>query len=485
MNWFEVDKAGLAKLLSRKGKQFVLFELIQNAIDERTTRVDVKLERIPGTRDVHLIVEDDSPDGFADLSHAFTLFAESKKKSDATKRGRFNLGEKLVLALCSTASIRSTTGGVRFDDTGRRAIRDKRAAGSVFAGTLKMTNDEIDDCIAAVQRLIPPDGVDVFFNTQQVATREAIKRVEVALPTEVADDEGNMRRTTRKTIVEFFEPLPGEVATLYELGIPVVETGDAYHVNVLQKVPLNLDRDNVTPAYLSKIRALAVEHLEYRLTQADATSVWVRDAIEQHGDDLPVATIDTLMDLRFGDKRVAADPSDPEANSRAVAAGFTVVHGSQLSAAEWAAAKRTNTITPAGRVFPTYSPYSENGTPATYVPEDEWTPGMRLLASQVGVIATATIDRTVTVRFETGRMTSPFGANYGGGVLTFNRDRLGKRWFERGLTVDVLDLVIHELAHETEANHLSDRFADACTRIGARLARLVAISPTVRGWIDQ
>jgi 3-(3-hydroxy-phenyl)propionate hydroxylase len=32
----------------------------------------------------------------SDLTHAFTLFAESAKKGDAEKRGRFNLGEKLV-----------------------------------------------------------------------------------------------------------------------------------------------------------------------------------------------------------------------------------------------------------------------------------------------------------------------------------------------------------------------------------------------------
>ena len=36
MQWFDVDKAGLAKLLARKGKEFVLFELVQNAWDEDT-----------------------------------------------------------------------------------------------------------------------------------------------------------------------------------------------------------------------------------------------------------------------------------------------------------------------------------------------------------------------------------------------------------------------------------------------------------------
>src|ERR1035437_3938210 len=46
MQWFDVDKAGLAKLLARKGKEFVLFELVQNAWDEDTRQVQVGLQRI-------------------------------------------------------------------------------------------------------------------------------------------------------------------------------------------------------------------------------------------------------------------------------------------------------------------------------------------------------------------------------------------------------------------------------------------------------
>ena len=150
--WFAVDRRGLSKLLERKGKEFILFELLQNAWDENTKRVNVTLERIEETRSAKLMVEDDNPDGFADLSHAYTLFAESKKNVDATKRGRFNLGEKLVLALCHEAELRSTKGGFRFDDSGRHAIRAKRPTGSVFTATLKLTDEELATCNAAVQR---------------------------------------------------------------------------------------------------------------------------------------------------------------------------------------------------------------------------------------------------------------------------------------------------------------------------------------------
>ena len=45
MNWFDVDKKGLAKLLEKKGKSFILYELIQNCWDENTTKVAVTLQR--------------------------------------------------------------------------------------------------------------------------------------------------------------------------------------------------------------------------------------------------------------------------------------------------------------------------------------------------------------------------------------------------------------------------------------------------------
>src|SRR3712207_3279783 len=101
---FEVDKAGLGQLLERRGDEFVLGELFQNAADENVTRVTMELRRAAGFDSLAKIaVEDDNPEGFADITHAYTLFAESAKKGDPTKRGRFNLGEKLVIALCEAA----------------------------------------------------------------------------------------------------------------------------------------------------------------------------------------------------------------------------------------------------------------------------------------------------------------------------------------------------------------------------------------------
>jgi len=192
--WFAVDKVGLGKLLEHKGKKFVMFELLQNAWDQRVSRVDVTLTKEPGSRYATIRIEDDDPDGFKDLSHAWTLFAESDKKTDARKRGRFNLGEKLVLAVCDEAELHSTRGGVRFDAEGRHLLRKGRERGSVFTGRLKMTAEEMDECVASMNTLIPPaesEGIVTTFNGTVLAQRNPLASFEASLQTEIADAEGN------------------------------------------------------------------------------------------------------------------------------------------------------------------------------------------------------------------------------------------------------------------------------------------------------
>ena len=141
MNWFDVSKKGLAKLLQRRGRAFAILELIQNAWDEATRVLEVTL--VPAGRGkATLTVTDDNPEGFQFIEHAYTLFAESTKKADPTKRGRFNLGEKLFLAICDEATIYTTKGTVTFNDEGRTVnTRRKRPTGTEIKATVKMEQD--------------------------------------------------------------------------------------------------------------------------------------------------------------------------------------------------------------------------------------------------------------------------------------------------------------------------------------------------------
>lgn len=478
MQWFDVDKAGLGKLLARKGKSFILFELIQNAWDEDTGTVQVSLQRIAGTKYVQIVVEDDNPNGFVDLSHAFTLFAESTKKRDANKRGRFNIGEKLVLALCEEAEIASTTGTVTFDGTGRHVRRSKRERGSLFTGKLRMTNAEIDECAAAMCELIAPGNIKTVFNGEPIPARSPIATLTAALPTEIADSEGYLRKTTRRTEIGIYEPLSGETGTLYEMGIPVVETGDRWHVNVTQKVPLNVDRDNVPPSYMALIRSIVVEATRERLTVDDANSTWVKNAIEQHGNDFTAETIAQLANLRYGQKRVAYDPSDLEANKLAVAEGYTVVYGNQMSRAEWDAVRRAKAILPAGQVTPSPRPFGPDGEPLKTVPREDWTAGMNAVVGYIQRIAPRLIAAPVRVVIANDP-TWPFRGAYGRGKLILNVGRLGHKWFSGELKsiAEINSLVIHELGHHYSGDHLSSEYHEALCHIGSKLTQLALHEP--------
>lgn len=478
MEWFTVDRAGLAQILLRKGIAHVIFEPVANAFDEDgVTEVAVCLERIPSTRFCRLTVTDDAPQGFASLDAAWTLFAPSAKKATATKRGRFNAGDKLVLALAQSATIRSTTGSVEFDDRGRRASRAGRTTkGSVFSCVIRMTDAQLLECGDAAFRLIPPESVHTTFNGREIPTRPAVTTTEASLQTELADEEGVLRRGMRKTEVTVYETLPGETAHLYELGIPVCETGDRYHVSIAQKVPLDLERTAVPAAFLARVRAVVLDAVSGHLQAADSTAPWVRDALHRHGDALSTDTIRRVTALRFGDQAVAYDPSDPEANAIAVAKGYTVVHGGQMSAEEWESTRRAGLLQPAGRVTPSPKPFAEGGRELVKLPREKWTDDIEATVGYWERVGSRLLEREVSVTVAND-FAWPFGAAYGGGRVTLNLARLGHKWFGGSLRTQNR-LLLHELAHEESGNHLSSEYHEAICRLGAALAQLALDEPT-------
>lgn len=464
-NWFEVDKAGLAKILARKGLESAVFELIQNAWDEDgVTIVAVTLSKASERGCYCLQVEDNAPAGFADLSHAFTLFAESKKKADPEKRGRFNLGEKLVLAICQRAEINTTTGTVIFDKEGRRTKRFTTKLGSRLTLTLRAIEADVERVIEKVKTLIPPHNISVVFNGLHLAHRIPFDKLYETLTTEIADGEGNLVRSRRKTLIEIYEVQPGEKATLYEMGIPVVETGDKYHYNIGQKVPLTMDRENVPPSFLSAVRVAVYNVVHPTLTRDDINEKWVQESAAS-----PHCCMDATKHYvteKFGEKRVSFDPSDPEANNRAVAAGYTVVKGPMMHKGAWDNARTADAIIPAGQVFPTH--------PKSFLPFSpaEVTEQMAAVANYVFKLGMLVLGVHVSVEF--GKQPTRERACWGDRKLQFNVPNCGGlAWFDLDNNRQKIDdLIIHEFGHHFESNHLSDAYADALTHIGAKMVRL-------------
>jgi len=475
-NWFEVDRKGLAKLQERKGKEFVIYELVQNAWDTDAKKVDISLKwGAPGFACLEVV--DDHPEGWKNLEHAWTLFAESEKKADPEKRGRFNLGEKLVLALCKEAVIETTTGSVKFDEEGRHKLRSRRPQGSAFLATLKLSPQELADVAIAFFKLLPPAGCRTTFNGQTLDYRKPIREIEATLPTEIADGEGILRRTARKTKVQVIEVRPGEVSSIYEMGIPVCATldgSDKYSYNVMMKVPLNADRDNVTAAYLRDLRTLVLNEVYTELSPEDASAEWARSALES--DKVEKAAADAILTLRFGAKRVVADPSDPEGTKMAVSQGYTVIPPRALSKEEWENVRKHELALPAGKVTPSPKPYGSGDDPLQYLDREKWTAGMHRIVAYAADLAKELLGAPINIQIAS-KVTWPYAATYGPGNLTFNLGRLGHAWFNMGPNEQVDELLIHEFGHHYSGDHLSEAYHDALCRLGARLATLALSKP--------
>lgn len=489
---FEVDKQGLAKLLERKGKQFAVAELIQNSWDENVTTVTVTLaEEEPaeaGGSIYRLEVEDDSPEGFADIAHAYTLFADSKKKNDPEKRGRFNLGEKLVIAMCDTAVIETTKGLVRFTPEGREMEDDRATAqGSIFRGFVRLSDEEAKAVERLVHQLIPPKGVTTTFNGTELAHREPLRTIEVSLRTERADEEGFLRPTTRKTTVAIYEPLEGEGGQLYELGIPVVEVGDTFHVDIGQKVPLNTDRDNVPPGFLRDVRAAVLNATHELLTQETASERWVDNAMED--EEVTHDAVESVVTARYGEKVVGQDPSDREAEKIAVSQGYTVIPAGAFSKGAWASVKAAEAVKPAGQVTPSPNPH-EGEDKLTLMKPEHWPTSVRIVATYAKELAREVLNAEIEVRVAQPKSAWPFLATYGPrsrgteGQLTLNYTALGFQFFEQAVDGAVVSdrahrLLIHEFAHHTASEHLTEAFYDACCDVGAKVARVLSNEPNL------
>ena len=480
--WFAVDKEGLAALVDGRGKAFILHELLQNAWDcPHVTRVDVTMETVPGKPLVALSIVDDDMNGFHDLIHAYTLFAPSSKKGDPEKRGRFNLGEKLVLSLCEEATIVSTTGSVTFSSQGRRRRKIRRKTGTEFTATLRMTRDEYEEALVEIRKVMPPRYVATTINGVELKRHECLLSWRSMLPTVVADEKGVLRTKDRSTLISLYEIEPGEVATLYEMGIPVVEleAGVPWHVAIDQKIPLTMERDNITPSYRAKLHVALLNRMADGLASDDCRATWVTSALGSPA--VSDGAVKAVVSKRFGEKAVIADPSDPEGENMAKASGYTVVPGGSFPGSAWDNIKRAEALLPAGKVTPSPKPFSPDGTPITYIVREVWSSDMEGYVRLVNALAER-VDIEVLVDFTMDRgwgfnaAYSPMVAGGSSGHMTVNFRRLGAAWFAPSNWQEQMKLIIHELGHHW-GHHLEESYHKALCRLAAASVKLALDHP--------
>jgi hypothetical protein len=447
-NWFEVDTEGLRALQKGKPKTFVIRELVQNCWDEDITMCGVVIEYDAG--DIVITVDDDSPEGFKDLTNAYTLYRDTDKRKDAEKRGRFNLGNKELVSVCDYAKITTTKGSIIFNDEGRHQTNEKIPHGTVVRVILNGTQKEVDEMIAYAKALLVPPKIRFLVNGEVVKPRIPYKTFEAVLPTEVQDN-GFLKKTRRKTKVNLIKE---DVGRLYEMGLPVMDIDCQFGLDVQQKVPLSFDRDSVNQTFLKELYTETLNNMYQEIIPEHASDSWIR--LGMSGKNISKDAIKHILTARYGDKFVVANRFDKNSIDEAISQGYRVVAGSELSKEEWENIRADGLMQSSSDLFG--SDILRNA------PEIQPDKNQVITAEYAKKIARYFLDSEIDVRFVKGGHTMVV-AQYGNKCLTFNVDRL-KGFFDT--PIKTTSLILHELAHEN-GNHTEHSYHECLTGLAQDL----------------
>lgn len=248
------------------------------------------------------------------------------------------------------------------------------------------------------------------------------------------------------------------------MGIPVVETDIGFSINVDQKIPLNKDRDNVSPSYLKKLKTYVLNHTSSDLTDEQAKSAWVTEALEN----ADVDAVKDVVESRYGEDAVVFDMSDHEANKKAFADDVNVITGGSFNSRVWDNIKRTREehkdfARPSGSVGKYASPNLTGGAKEI----DTYTDGMKEVIAYAKELHLYLFNSSCSVSIHNGNGAL---ATYGRGDLQFSYKMLGKKWFDlTNNKQNILELIIHEFGHWYSLDHLSEKYYDGLCEIGAKL----------------
>jgi len=459
--WFSVSTKGLKALQEGKPKTFILRELVQNCIDENISECNVSLEK--EGRKIKLTITDDSPEGFRDISHAYTLFADTYKRRDPEKRGRYNVGEKQAFSVCDRIELTTTKGTIVFDSNGRHSSRAKTNKGTTITAEFTGSQEDLTEITSYAKILLVPNGIRFIVNGERIESETPFKATEAELSTEF-EQNGTFRKTVRRTKLEVYSKV--DKAYLYEMGLPVCEIDCQFSVNIQQKVPLSIDRETVPTAYLQDVFA-EVLNLTHELIEPEhASDMWVREATRDER--AKPEAVNDVIHKRFGEKVCIANQFDPHSIDEALSRGYKVVSGSELSKEEWANIRQAELMQSSSELF---------GMNSVSAPSVEPTADMRRVAELAKKIAKKILGIEVDVRFvkHSQMVTAQFDRM--GNTLTFNTAKLGNRFFAEPVSVPVLDLLIHEISHHG-GMHTESGYHECLTKLGAELTIIALRDPS-------
>lgn len=266
--WFAVDVKKRAATVRSRALAVILKELLANSLDAGAADITISCKPAQGTkRDSAGLrafqvacVDDGSGCAEPDIlrrvgSSTSDLYAET--------RGRFGQGLIDVLAICEESEIRTLSHRLVFGTAGCKiSVIRKQVDGMTIIATLRHDGDGVEELDAYFDSIVLPDGVTVTLNGRLLTPRQPQRVIpEIKLQTVIYDPRAErVRRRQRATSVEIYTQ-HGKTPMIHELGIPVDAAPWAlpFDINVLQKTPLDTDRNLLPDTYKNNLISQLIE----------------------------------------------------------------------------------------------------------------------------------------------------------------------------------------------------------------------------------
>ena len=472
-NRFDVSEQGLRDLNVGREPWDLIKEFIQNTWDEAPFASECRVEIHPSAdqEETVVTVEDNGP-GFANIEDAYTMMGNTQKRSEPTKRGRFNRGEKDAISVSQEAIIETVGHTVTFPrEGGRREEANDRGRGTLITAKMPWGEAERIRTVTKLKTLRPPASCHTTVNGTPVTAKpaEAVRRAQLET---VIQENGNgpMKKTKRNTRIEITDQHdPERKSRIYEMGIPVEEILCPWDVDVMQKIPLDEKRDNVGKTYMNRIYAEVLNEVHYMTEAREFGSEWVKRAIEHQ--EISREAVRATLKGRYEAERAVFSTMDYDANQRAQRAGYAVIDRGGLSGPEVKAFRNHAGVVDSDIAFPSPKPPSKDYEADLGTPQHEFAQWATEISRQCGVNA--------EVRFfkepESERL-ADCQASTRNPTMRFNEGKLSLEFFEEPYgRREQYNLLIHELGHAlTDGTSLGhdEKWGEGVAQAGAIIAAL-------------
>ena len=400
----------------------------------------------------------------------------------AETRGRFGQGLIDLIAASEWAEVRTLGHRLVFDKHGCRITTIKnKVNGLSLTLTLRHDSEGFEELGDYLRSVIFPDGVTLTFNGREIQQRVPERLIPgIRLSTSVYDPATDrVRRCQRTTTVEVHPQHDGS-PMIHELGIPVdvMPWKLPYDINVLQKTPLDTERNMLPDKYKDKLVSLLVNPMSADYDRLMKKSKAVPAELQQrrgNSTNLSDRARRTMIREMTGAehekivRRNPFDKNDPDESGELEHNGYKPVD--TRTAPPGLKALLEDTPSVAEKHDEVCKAHFKNDP--SFPPQTE---RQRICIAAYKIIAESLLGQTVY--FERVRGGGAVAA-WRDGLILLNID-VGYLW-DDPLGAESIGTILHECAHKDVSGHFV-AFEEAVGRLGGKLAGWVGQHP--QRWTD-